>query len=105
MRPSEVSWVWADDVSDKAMTEEEAKQRWCPFTRSGAADSAGINRSLKVDETLGVNPEQRLVSATRCLGSGCMAWRVNRDVYRDMNTEITGQTLPSYGYCGLAGKP
>lgn len=68
------------------MTEEEAKQKWCPIM-----GLAGAVMSAK--------------GGTRnCMGSACMMWRL---------VPIGGSGLPigfktsafSDGYCGLAGKP
>lgn len=71
------------------MTEEEAKQKWCPFARvidvidegQQSAVGAAVNR---------FSPHE---PATPCLGSGCMAWR------------LSGSAAHQYGYCGLAGEP
>ena len=67
------------------MTEEEAKQRWCPMSRTlhGNPDDGSVvagNRHFEVG----------VLSGDCCLASGCMMWR------------WTGKTS---GYCGLAGAP
>jgi hypothetical protein len=88
------------------MTEEEAKTKWCPFTRNGG--EAGCNR----------------VASTECIGSACMAWRwigdrsfidaikkhradtgsslVEAKEYVESHPELWATRN---GYCGLAGKP
>lgn len=57
-------------------TENEAKTKWCPFSRTGiyAGDGAvAVNRHCSDDMK---DVRDRLLSEnTRCLGSGCMAWR------------------------------
>jgi hypothetical protein len=59
------------------MTEDEAKQRWCPFARYEAF-KAGVNRSRDVP----------IPKPTLCLASDCMAWRWEDRADGD-------------GYCGL----
>ena len=60
-------------------TEEEAKEKWCPFAmEAGDGDGFG-NRNYDGDPMNGT-----------CLGDDCMAWRWK------------GKGM---GYCGLAGKP
>lgn len=82
------------------MTEDEARQRWCPFVRMP------INRAISAEMT----------STITCLASNCMAWRwtspphwrVKRaegiTVAVDKNTPDAYQTRGN-GYCGIAGKP
>lgn len=70
------------------MTEDEAKKKWCPFSRTGIYVGTGgiaVNRHV-ADEPGG---REGAFDETRCLGSGCMAWRLR------MGNE-------HYGYCGLA---
>ena len=62
------------------LTEEEAREKWCPFAREydierGIAGLAGVNRPTEI--------------GARCIASQCMAWR---------------WTVRPYGLCGLAGK-
>lgn len=66
------------------MTENEAKTKWCPHSRSWS-ESGAANRGR----------DGQVNSEDMCLGSHCMAWRwVNSASSRDKS-----------GYCGLAGKP
>lgn len=64
------------------MTEDEAKQRWCPFVRM-------MNLQSAPDQNPAVN---RPGSNFNCIGSACMAFR-------------WGETKQEGSYCGLAGKP
>ena len=84
-------------------TEEEAKQRWCPFTRgipSGANRITAPNAEIMA---MGVGP---------CLGSGCMAWRWEAThifdaeaLGNDGKPPGTREVGDVYGRCGLAGTP
>ena len=77
------------------MTEEEAKQRWCPQTRVSLYHrSTDANRMARYGSGVDSEDMQAFQAATRCLGSGCMAWR--------WDLSNLGHTT---GRCGLAGKP
>lgn len=79
------------------MTEEEAKTKWCPQSRYAFANGATGNRGGgQADDAY-----PPLVSATRCQGSACMAWRWLPS-FSVSGKEIQGSTK---GYCGLAGEP
>lgn len=78
------------------MLEADAKRLWCPFSNvyvkyqsTGAAGNRAMSKSGDI---------QGNESDTRCLGSGCMAWRFETSD----NKETMSQ---NHGYCGLAGKP
>lgn len=66
------------------MTEDDAKQKWCPMALVTSARIAANGSNRGVDEHY-----------TRCLGSDCMMWRLYPRYYADQ---------PQHGYCGLAGK-
>jgi len=85
------------------MTEDEARQKWCPFFRvislpGTVADNLGAKRggSLSGD----------------CLASDCMAWRWNAlqvVTAKEMGTGAIKDSTDTFtaecgGYCGLAGK-
>ncbi len=95
------------------MTEDEAKQRWCPFIRL-TADGNGewhINRDPSIPSSPGDT------QAYRCIGSACMAWRETRvteffhkvdrtrirpgELYMRGNAEERERVVG--GYCGLVG--
>ena len=65
------------------MTEDEAKQRWCPMARVNRKIAMG-NRVQFDDGTWDT------AVGSRCIASGCMMWRT---------------TSSQHGYCGLAGRP
>jgi hypothetical protein len=80
------------------MTEDEAKTKWCPFVRTGLVAGMAVNRHVAdapgaID---GVHDE------TRCIGSGCMMWRVK--VRESYPMDASTNDLIVGGYCGLAGK-
>ncbi len=70
------------------MTEDKARERWCPFVRQAYAfgESIAANR----------DSEGRPDRMGRCIASGCMAWRWHHSAAHGRLTS---------GYCGLAGKP
>ena len=68
------------------MTEEEAKQKWCPMVRLGNA-YAPDGDSVSWDNRGNGYHE------TNCIGSECMAWRL---AHADSH---------STGSCGLVGRP
>lgn len=76
------------------MTEDEARQKWCPFTRVASAIGGSYNR-----DTQGVPP-----IVDRCIASECMAWR-SYEAYVSNETNPVQRDLTTIGYCGLAGKP
>jgi len=97
------------------MTEEEAKEKWCPMSRVTTDFVGGL-----------VDNKQYNGIITSCIGSDCMAWRCEykkeqreghnggKEMLFSRGTE-TNRTprrdgydlwvLDESGYCGLAGKP
>lgn len=71
----------------RPVSEKEAKQMWCPFSRVVTAD--GQPAGNRIDKT-GQAP-----LGTDCFASGCMAWRWS----------MTAGVVPTVGYCGLCGVP
>jgi hypothetical protein len=69
------------------MTEDEAKTKWCPFTRVMNINGQGGGNRWDKSGAPAHSPNNSL-----CIGSACMAWR-------------WGERLESERYCGLAGKP
>jgi len=101
------------------MTEDEAKTRWCPFTRVAQEGRAvgHYNRILRRDG------ESQIPYSTRCIASTCMAWRWQDEIERRwtalepdgegwQRVEAVGGVAhwarthrTPHGYCGLAGAP
>lgn len=78
------------------MTEDQAAQGWCPFTRVGEQASGAA--------------ENRPDGSYNCIASRCMAWRVSGQKYLDQgklyDRDNTGRgRWIDLGYCGLAGAP
>ena len=73
------------------LTEEEARQEWCPMVR--------VDGNNRVHNTKS-DGYQNADMSYHCIGSSCMAWREYEVSYAhgDIRTEHRG-------YCGLAGKP
>ena len=68
------------------MTEEEAKEKWCPMAS---------NRMVSISEKDGSILQKHFADRSGnltilCIASDCMMWRT---------------TQHNYGYCGLARKP
>ena len=84
------------------LTEEQAREKWCPFSKSvavgtrenGSPYQSG-NRVRAHQGTSAIGPisfpAQMNPETCRCIASDCMAWRW---AMKSINE----------GYCGLAGK-
>jgi hypothetical protein len=91
------------------MIEDEAKTKWCPFSRFAWPHGATANR----DEGDDWHPD--MAKATRCIGSACMAWRWETEEFEQAIERyedsfniggITHREKPvCQGHCGLAGNP
>jgi hypothetical protein len=82
-----------------AMTEADAKTKWCPFVRCD-----GTNRHWGSDH--------EAAPISRCVGSRCMAWRwSNWKLGHDPSYKGGAMAAaferenPLHGFCGLAGRP
>ena len=87
------------------MTEAEALTKWCPEARVSLYHRAtDANRMVRYGSGEGSEDFQEFLAQTRCLGSGCMAWRWRTE---PLNPAIQGSPalLAGDGYCGKAGKP
>ena len=81
------------------MTEDQAKQKWCPFVRAGVATTAGETNSAINRVGLANQGSDKINTYPigMCIASDCMAWRVSQ-MYN-----LEGTEMMSHGYCGLAG--
>lgn len=106
-------------MSGTAITEEEARKKWCPMVRvndCGAYDPVSVNRQSRSVSATGFD----VMPITRCIASGCMMWRTVREHFkattkeRDQHVgwECSPHPNSNYatyhrndrGYCGLAGE-
>lgn len=76
------------------MTEDEAKAKWCPFTRTAKYESGHAPMAINRPMT-----DEYWPKSLNCIASACMAWRWIGQWDRDLNQA----TATSSGYCGLAG--
>lgn len=72
---------------------EEARTKWCPFSRGYEPDERGGGVSINRPAT---NLRGDIGTRFQCIGTQCMAWRWVAD---------DPEPIATYGYCGLAGKP
>lgn len=94
------------------MTEDEAKTKWCPFTRVVVAFADTMSQAATANRdqpsTYGAYP-----GPTSCIGSVCMAWRwAQPGIVAGLDLSGTAEEVAarypdakSDGYCGLAGAP
>jgi hypothetical protein len=109
------------EADGAVMTEDQAKQLWCPFARvhvpAGVINriSSALRRIAKKARASGNISDAEYIEEqeadTRCIGSGCMAWREGRSPlpigYRidaEGNRTVTKWSV-EHGFCGLAGRP
>jgi hypothetical protein len=92
-----------------AMTEKEAKEKWCPHALSFGRL---IQPSASGETVVGSGPQNRgyqmggPLHNCMCIASACMAWRWNGQqtiVRNDVEPQEIFTTR--FGYCGLAGAP
>ena len=81
-----------------ALTEEEARKRWCPFARA-VAPVVDTHANTTGGTTANRGADGAPDPDCRCLASGCMAWRVIHP------TISTDSSQPARGICGIAGTP
>ena len=78
------------------MTEDEAFEKWCPYSRR-YHEGGSYNRT---------DNKWNVPESTNCVGSKCMAWRWIKDPLVDFVAKeqtIINKTS-EHGYCGLAGQ-
>jgi hypothetical protein len=77
------------------MNEEEAKSKWCPFTRVALSEGMSANRTA----SLGHGGYADIADETRCLGSGCMMWE-----WRERTALQDEGRSPDHGDCMLKSR-
>lgn len=92
------------------MTEDEARMKWCPFSRVLAQTytqqgefkvSTGYNYNRSPDDEEGY-----ITPASMCIGSACMAWRTQTVWHSRAGTIGRENDKPDHvSFCGLAGAP
>ena len=92
------------------LTEDEAKERWCPFARYSHDNAPASNRWNQMEPP--EEPYALKPVACRCIGSVCMAWRWGQKRNPDWDPLNNGLHSPAAyvvdterGFCGLAGRP
>ena len=95
------------------MTEEEAKEKWCPHSMAGTGRAISSMILLASGKTTMREAEKYAddnENSDNCIASKCMAWRWNAPadimaadggVYQSPMPEPRSET---HGYCGLAGE-
>lgn len=66
-------------------TEEEAAERWCPFSRvpfNAEMSAAAVNRDRNGD----------IAKSACCIGSACMAWRTGKAEPSRWSVKLKGKT-------------
>lgn len=79
-------------------TEEQAREKWCPFARAivlGTGDFGDFQLAINRTDRGGAS------LAALCIASDCMAWRWKKSKQDNLGTWMD----PTHGYCGLAGAP
>lgn len=88
------------------LTEDEAKQKWCPKARyvpgrkfSFGRVVAAINRWIDDDDT------QLCPKPACCIASACMAWRWEGALSASITPKGEPKPAIGKGYCGAFGRP
>lgn len=87
------------------LTEEQTKEKWCPFVRYLAVFTNTSDGKVEALANYNRGAQDSGLGKARCIGSECMAWREGppKSVFGNAADKIPQQV--SVGYCGLAGKP
>lgn len=88
------------------MTEDEARQKWCPFSRIADPNAmTGGNRRYRQQGGGAAPAKHAFNQATRCIASECMAWRWKLVVKEHHPMQLIiepDEYSETDGYCGLA---
>lgn len=84
------------------MTEDKAKEKWCPFARVSDKSDGPL---MAANRWAG----NAFSNSSCCIASECMAWQPQESAdfkaYADREFKKTGIRVPcDSGYCGLASK-
>jgi hypothetical protein len=82
------------------MTEQEAKEKWCPMIRFQIGPDNAAWQGVAYTNR---GEEMRPPESVRCIASECMMWR-----WSIVGATVNGvydDNYPVEGYCGLGGKP
>lgn len=87
------------------MTEEDAKTKWCPFSRVHATHQ-GNSQGPAANRLTRLNDDGSILVAgwsndANCVGSACMAWHFASNTTADREKSAGTR----HGFCGLAGRP
>lgn len=88
-----------------ACTEEEAKQRWCPFVRVVKTDVTGSEGGDRVWLASNRGEEEPVGGLDCCcVASECMAWQWDGHVDDETGRRWTapGEGRTPFGFCGLS---
>ena len=94
-----------------AMTEDEAKTKWCPFARARDQGFVGTGNAIIAAAINRVpDKEKTYEELLGCVGSRCMAWRWDWKANPNYPDGMSTSELPAirdekHGHCGLAGAP
>jgi hypothetical protein len=94
-----------------ALTEEEAKTKWCPFSQTPTTVIRKAADDYPADIVVGLVSSNRLNAPGEfsveclCVASRCMAWRqTDNKTWPSAPGEPERPPEPA-GYCGLSGRP
>lgn len=91
------------------MTEDQAKQKWCPYQEMRAQASA---HTIMLACTRWPDDSEKFAKGAnenkKCIGSDCMMWQTTSQEYDKIGADgfpTRDAHMTISGYCGLAGKP
>jgi len=86
------------------MTEDQAREKWCPFARVTEVDEMGNSNACDYNRQYHPSDVVTHGYPAQCVASDCMAWRwkLDADLRQMVDALDNGKQI---GYCGLAGKP
>lgn len=82
------------------LTEDEAKAKWCPFSRVLVTDQAELPVAVNRNNQTGAGGFWK---GSKCVASECMAWRWGSDAGQSETDGSVSYEDFDKGCCGLAG--